>query len=86
VAKELRIDTTAAAEQLEDLRAHGLLQSGPAYRYQPADAPLAALVDRVAVAYADRRVSVISLVYSQPGSAVRRFSAAFRLRRNDDDG
>jgi predicted ArsR family transcriptional regulator len=85
-ATELRIDATAAAEQLEELCAHGLLQGGPAYRYQPADASLAALVDRVAAAYTDRRVSVISLVYSQPGSAVRRFSAAFRLRRTDDDG
>lgn len=86
VATELRIDPAAAAEQLDELCAHGLLAGGPPYRYQPEDAELAALVDRVAAAYAERRVSVISLLYSQPSSAVRRFSAAFRLRRRDDNG
>ena len=42
-------------------------------------------MDRVAAAYAERRVRVIRLIYSQPAAAVRQFAAAFRLRREDDE-
>jgi hypothetical protein len=85
VAEQLRIDPAAAAAELDELRERDLLVAAPAYRYAPRDPAVAAVVDRVAVAYAERRVTVISVIYSQPASAARRFSAAFLLRRKDDD-
>ena len=86
VAAELRIDADAAAAQLAALQDWGLLAAADAgVRYAPRDRELAELVDRVAVAYAERRVRVIRLIYSQPAAAVRQFAAAFRLRREDDE-
>ena len=87
LANELRIAPRAAATQLAALHDWGLLVAEPddgTYRYAPRDPEMAALVERVATAYAQRRVSVIRLIYSQP-AAVRQFSESFRLRRRDDD-
>ncbi len=88
VAEELGITPEAASAQLSTLHDWGLLVPDPAtfgYRYAPRVPELAALVDKVATAYAERRVRVIRLIYSRPATAVRQFSEAFRLRREDDD-
>lgn len=90
VASELRIESTWAAAQLAKLSTRGLLgvadPAGPSYRFAPASPDIARAVDGLALAYAARRVSVISLIYSKPSDPLRTFSDAFRLRKDDTNG
>jgi predicted ArsR family transcriptional regulator len=92
VARELRIDPAWAQDQLAQLCSRGLLsceeetQSDQHYRFQPRSAELERAVVGLAQAYADRRVSVISLIYSKPADALRSFSDAFKFRKDDQDG
>lgn len=51
------------------------------YFYSVADAQLDKLISAVADAYQDRRVAVISLIYSKPLNKVQTFADAFRLRK-----
>ncbi len=89
LAGELRIERKAAAEQLAALAAKGLLVAAPGserYRYGPDSDTVRRLVDGLAAAYEDRRVTVISLIYSQPRDTVQVFADAFRIRKDDADG
>src|SRR5687768_7335279 len=57
------------ALQLADLQAKGLLVLGPvenSYVYRPQRPELAGLVDRLADLYRERRVAVITAVYTKP--------------------
>jgi hypothetical protein len=69
-------DSLAAAECmrfLELFQARGLVLPGPggSVRYRPASAPLAAQVDKLAQAYAERPVTLIRLIYQKPLAARR---------------
>lgn len=89
LASELRIEPGAAGDQLAELAAKGLLIAGPEprrYRYHPSSDGVRRLVDGLAAAYEDRRVTVISLIYSKPRKTVQVFADAFRLRKDDADG
>jgi len=89
VARELRIEATGAEVQLAHLRAGGMLESTPAggYRYAARAAAVCAAVGELARAYVDRRVTVISLIYSKPrADQVRTFADAFRLRKDKGNG
>lgn len=88
VAAQLRIDPTWAGVQLSTLAGHGLLvKAGGAspdvtgYRYRAADANLDRAVIGLSKAYADLRVSVISLIYSKPSDNLKTFADAFRIRK-----
>lgn len=82
VAKGLYTPAAAAAMRLADLHAHGLVALKDAhYRYSPATPELDSLVDQLADIYRERRVSVITLIYSKPSSQVQAFADAFKLRR-----
>jgi predicted ArsR family transcriptional regulator len=87
LSAELYITEDAAKEHLANLHASGLLGSAGAgaeavrYRYEPRDEGLAAAVDQLAVAYAQRRVRVIEYLYSRPLHSVRSFASAFQLKR-----
>ena len=64
-------DSLAAAECtrfLELFQTHGLVVCDPggSVRYRPASAPLAAQVDKLAQAYAERPVTLIRLIYQKP--------------------
>jgi hypothetical protein len=89
VASELRIDVAGAEEQLSRLCAAGLLTCGSPpdvhYRFQPATPELADTATAVARAYTDRRVTMISLIYSKPVDKIKIFTDAFRLRREKPD-
>lgn len=89
LAEQLRIEPAWAAGQLESLCNDGLLVCQPAavlvYRYQPRTPELAAMVDALARIYAERRVSVISLIFSKPPDPLRDFADAFRFRKNKSD-
>jgi hypothetical protein len=90
VARELRIDGAYADAQLVNLTVRGMLRpiGAAAYRYAPGTPELDASIAGLARAYADRRVSVIGLVYSKPPPTdpVRSFADAFRLRKEKGDG
>jgi hypothetical protein len=87
VATALRTSPASARERLRALATQRLLVGGEGdgYRYAPEDAALAVVVDRVAAAYRDRRVTVIGLIYARPPDAVRELARAFRVGRKDDD-
>ncbi|HEV7300673.1 MAG TPA: hypothetical protein VGN72_15010 [Tepidisphaeraceae bacterium] len=89
VATNLRIDPTWAEAQLAELTDHGLAaphNDGPvtAYQYRPATDELGRTVDELSKAYADMRVSVISLIYSKPSDTLKTFADAFRIRKEKD--
>ena len=75
-----------ASEQLGELHARGLLarmgDSNTRYQYRPATPDLDAQVCRLETAYQERRVAVITAIYSQPVDRVRTFADAFRLRKD----
>ena len=52
-----------------------------AYRYRSAGAEVDGLIDQLADLYQQRRVAVITLIYSKPVKKVQTFADAFRLRR-----
>lgn len=89
VSRELRISEASATRRLRDLAERGLLEadaaSPPAYRYAPARSDDDADVAELARAYAERRVSVISFIFSRPLDTVRGFADAFRIKRDKDD-
>jgi hypothetical protein len=87
LGRELRINRDWAASQLQHLCAHGLLDcdsppAGTRFRYAPKTPELAAAVEGLARAYAERRVSVIGLIFSKPIDKIRSFADAFRLRKD----
>jgi hypothetical protein len=90
LAQELRIDIAWASEQLDVLQRRGLLTASPSdpsrRRFEPGTPDLAKAVEALAACYADRRVSVVALLYSQSADRIRVFADAFRIRQEDDDG
>ena len=95
LAQQLRIDVAWVDAQLRAMVAGGLATvddsgagggGGPAFRYAPRTAELSATIDELARAYADRRVTVIGLIFSKPIDKLRSFADAFRLRKDRSDG
>jgi hypothetical protein len=85
VSHALYTSPAAAAMRLSDLQARGLLvaaEQRDSWQYRAANAELDALVGRLAEAYKERRVTVISLIYSKPQQEVQAFADAFRLRKD----
>jgi hypothetical protein len=89
VALELRITEASSAARLADLASSGLLLSNgeapAAYRYSPAHSDDVRAISELAMAYAERRVSVITFIFSKPQERVRGFADAFLLRKRGDD-
>ncbi len=89
VSRELRITESSASKRLRDLAHAGLVAEDGAtprgYRYSPASAQDEQDIAQLAEAYAERRVSVISFIFSRPLENVRGFADAFRLKRDKDD-
>lgn len=86
VARELRINPVSAAARLKTLAAKKLLSSkdAVAFRYAPATATLDTTARRVAECYKERRVSVITVIFSRPSDNIRIFADAFRIREEED--
>jgi hypothetical protein len=55
------------------------------FRYEPRSADLADAVQALARAYADRRVTVIGLIFAKPTDKIRSFADAFRIRKDRSD-
>jgi hypothetical protein len=85
VSAELRTDPDSAQQRLADLRVRGLVAGAEAsaavYSYAPRTPEVAALVDQLAFAYANRRYTVIDLIFTKPSDKIRVFADAFRLRK-----
>jgi hypothetical protein len=85
VALELRITEASSAARLADLASSKLLVSNraapAAYHYSPAHEEDAQAVSELAATYAERRVSVITFIFSKPQERVRSFADAFLLRK-----
>jgi hypothetical protein len=82
--KRLYIAVDVAAAQLAELAAWNFLRfdaESQAYRYGPAEPDAERLIDELARLYQERRVTVITLIYSKPNSNVKTFADAFRLRK-----
>jgi hypothetical protein len=82
--KALYSAADVTALQMADLQLKRLIAPGPAdntYVYRPESPELARLVDKLADLYRERRVAVISAVYTKPIDKIRSFADAFRLRK-----
>jgi predicted ArsR family transcriptional regulator len=88
ISRELRIDAGWVTGQLRELTAAGLLvineNAGPTFRYWAARPEIHDAVEGLAKAYAERRVTVIALIFSKPADPIRSFTDAFRLRREKE--
>ena len=86
VAADLRVDRAWAEAQLDAICEQGLLEcragSPRRYVFAPRSAHHRAAVDALATTYAQRRVTVISLIFAKPVDSLRAFSDAFRLRKD----
>jgi hypothetical protein len=89
VNAELRTSLASAQVRLRELERDRLLIADGAsagYRYHPADAEQRRVIDLVAEAYRERRVTVTTLVFSKPQDAIRDLADAFILGRGKGDG
>lgn len=89
LARDLRIDAAWVEGQLRAMGGRGVIRaaegSTPQFRYEPRTPEVAATVEELAQAYADRRVTVIGLIFSKPVDKLRSFADAFRLRKDKPD-
>lgn len=85
VGQELRMTTTVMETHLAGLEVMGLARSEPAgsgtYRYALRQPSLEPVIAEVAQAYVERRVSLITQIYSPAADPVRSFADAFRWRK-----
>jgi hypothetical protein len=90
LADLLRIDPAWVDSQLRAMAAGGLVTEQadpppPAFRFEPRSAELSQAVDELARTYADRRVTVIGLIFAKPIDKIRSFADAFRIRKDKTD-
>lgn len=86
VGARLYLKPEVAQKSLDALWNKGFLHAeggtSPRYRYQPARAELAALVDAVVELDRTRPVTLINLVYARPKDPLQSFADAFKLRKD----
>lgn len=83
IAKALYTSSELAAALLTDFGRRGFLKSltDGRYTFNAEDSQFSQLMDEIAAAYQERRVAVISLIYSKPLNKVQTLADAFRLRK-----
>lgn len=88
VAREIGSSIMSIRDRLANLAARGLLAAREAddeiwYRYAPAP-EVGAIIDDLARAYKERRLTIIDLIYARPApSDIETFSDAFRIRKKE---
>jgi len=86
VSRVLYTSLESATTRLEELHRDKLLVTSGAdpmkYRFNSASPDTAVVADLEKI-YKQRRVSVISFIYSKPTDPLRAFSDAFRLRKDE---
>jgi hypothetical protein len=85
LAQRLYITPDMCEAILADLERRGFAArtADGAYIYQPRDPAADKLIDDLATIYQQRRVAVITEIYSKPVTKVQTFADAFRLRREE---
>ena len=87
IGKALYIPPELAAMLLADFGRRGFVKVLPLtniqYSYEVADEQQDELISKIADAYQDRRVVLISLIYSKPLNKVQTFADAFRMRKDN---
>ena len=90
ISQKLRIDARWVQSQLNSLCTRQVLicteQPDPTYRYAPRNPALERAIAGLMDAYANYRVTVISLIFSKPIEKIRSFADAFVLRKEKPDG
>ena len=89
VSRKLYMAPGGIIRQLNDLVSKGLAYVTHApdtrFRYRPKpEDEVAAIIDRLANLYKERRVAVVSLIYSEPIDKARSFADAFRIRKDKE--
>ena len=86
VANELGFENETAREQLTALEAIGLIETTfeSQYRYHPTNKTLESIINRLAVAYQNQRVPILSAILAEEPNKVRRFVEAFKCARGND--
>lgn len=86
VSRELGSSVMSIQDRLGDLAARGFLAAREAetqhmYRFAPRTEEVRRLVDELARAYKERRLTIVNLIYARAPSDVESFSEAFKLGR-----
>jgi hypothetical protein len=84
VASELRIDQAWTETTLAKFANAGILErSGSSYRFTSAVPEMQQRLAEVARLYDQRRVTIISMIFSEPADPIRQFTDAFRFRKEE---
>jgi hypothetical protein len=87
IAKSLYIQEDAASALLADFARRGFVNQATsdagAVVYRPRDETIDRLIEELEVVYQNRRVAVISLIYSKPLNKVQTFADAFRFGKEN---
>jgi hypothetical protein len=87
IAKTLYIPPEVAASLLADFVRRGFailrVPAEATYAYRARDDESDRLIDALRAAYTDRRVAIISLIYSKPLNKVQTFADAFRFGKEN---
>ncbi|HEY6825982.1 MAG TPA: hypothetical protein VI259_03930 [Gemmatimonadaceae bacterium] len=87
VSNEMRSSPRAAEGTLDALQSRGLLaKEGEKFSFRPRSTDLEEKTARLAACYQQRRIAVITAIFSGPNRAVRSFAEAFRFRKGGSDG
>jgi hypothetical protein len=83
-ARVFYLTPDAARTYLEVMRADGLVarQADGTYRFAPANEQWRQLVQALAEAYRERRLTVVQAIYAGPSDAIQSFADAFRIRKD----
>jgi DNA-binding HxlR family transcriptional regulator len=89
LGRELRVDPAWTQQELAALAQRGVIRQHagdpPRYAYETTNASHQT-VTALAEAYAQRRVTVISLIFARPADALQSFADALKLRKDRHDG
>jgi hypothetical protein len=85
LSRLLYITPDMCGGMIGDLEQRGFIRHIPdtdgTYQYQPANPDFDRLLGELAAIYQERRVAVITQIYSRPQKKIQTFADAFRLRR-----
>jgi DNA-binding MarR family transcriptional regulator len=85
LARQLYVTPDVCTGIIADLERRGFVLRDAAdnnlIRYRSGGAEFDQLIDQLAALYQQRRVAVITLIYSKPVKKVQTFADAFRIRR-----
>jgi hypothetical protein len=87
IAKALYVPPDVASSLLADFVRRGFAilapSAAPGYSYRTRDDETDRVIDELASVYRERRVAVISLIYSKPLHKVQTFADAFRFGKEN---